>query len=283
MLLLINFVSCSFFNTEVIEIEPQKSKIVVFCEIFNDESWFQTVVLSRTRNIGQAFRWDFDLDDTIGVGPNGAILNNGSIRFDTVNGAKIKLISDGMELTKFKQLDKFIKSFYSADSILLKEGSKCQLSVSSPDFDTIFSEQIVPKTVKLVSAKFKKNGFQSLKSGVLNLLELEFSNDPTTLNYYTVDVYSKILTSNDYYFQKTKTIKIDPNADTPEFISSKNFKASRYVWQIGVDFQDAFGDQTPKYVQNIAIKFRSTSKEFTEYAKNREVINICVGRDGFSE
>ena len=275
-IMLLNLLSCSFLNTEVVEISPQKSKIAVFCEILNDEKWTQTIVLSRTRNIGQTFSWDFGGGDTLFVGGNGAIINtcfiaNRCLEFDTVRGAKIKLLSNNIQVANFIQTDPYFKAFYSADSVRLKDGNKCQLQVSAPDFDTIFSEQSVPKTVKLVSAKFRRNSFQAPKSGLLNELVLEFDNDPSITNYYAVDIYIKKLTQNDYFYQRPNLVKIDPNSDTPQFISSKNFKANRYTWRIGVDLGIEASKPIPNDFLNMTIMFRSTSKDFNEYAKNLEV------------
>jgi Domain of unknown function (DUF4249) len=277
LIFLIN--SCDFTNYETIEIEPQKSQIVTFCEIYNDPNWDnQLVILSRTRNLNNTFKWDFGAGDTIFKSPDTIILNNCNIlpdciNFDTVKGAKLQLWSNQKKIIDFKQIDPFFKNVYSKDSIKLKENEKYQLIISAPDFDTVTSEQQVPKTVKLINARFSRNSYQSPKNGTLNELVLQFDNDLSTENYYAVDVSLRKKTPNDVLYVKTNLIKIDANATTAGLLSSRNFNQKLYEWHIGIDLGIEADKPIPQDFINLKIKFRSTGKAFNEYSKNLEAAN----------
>jgi Domain of unknown function (DUF4249) len=277
--IIVTHFSCSFFNDSIVEIPQEKSKIAVFAEIFNDEELPQTVILSRTRNLNEKIFWALNKGDTIFNLQGGYSINY--IEFDSVVGAKIKLTSDNLDVGTFNQTDPFYKAVYETNIKGLKVGNACKLQVSAPNFDTIFAEQTVPKSVKLYKAYFKRNSFKTLKTGTVSELFLEFDNNPTLINYYAIDIYIKKSFKGDYYYFKPKLIKLDPNADTPEFLSSKNFSTQRYTWRIGVDLDSDFinnpgGDPNkpiPSDIVNVGLRFRSTSKDFNEYAKYRETIN----------
>jgi Domain of unknown function (DUF4249) len=278
--LLFHLVACSFFGTEIIEIPPQKPQIAIFAEIFNDKELNQSIILSRTRNLNEKIFWNVNKGDTIYFPQSSGYFIN-YIEFDSVLGARIKLTSNNLDVANFKQNDPFYKSFYESNIAALQEGSKCTLQVSAPNFDTIFGEQFVPKSAKLMNAKFTRNSFKSFKTGTLSELSLEFENHPNSVNYYAIDIYIKKTNRNDYYYFKPKLIKIDPNADTPEFLNSKNFNSKRYIWRIGIDLDGDFinnpnGDPNkpiPIDIVNIGIRFRSTNKDFNEYSKYRETVN----------
>jgi Domain of unknown function (DUF4249) len=271
---LLNFVSCGSFNGDIVKIEPQKSQIVVFAEVFNDEKWNQAIVLSRTRNFNQVFDFDFTYGDTVYVRPDSSVIYNNffpPLLLDTVKGAKIKLFSDSKVAADFTQTDPFLKSFYRISNLNLGTGSLCKLQISAPDFDTIFAEQSIPKSVKLLKASFIRNSYQSQKNGILSEVILDFDNDPSIINYYTVDIYIKKYGQAGFSYIKPNTIKIDLNADTPQFLSSKNFNSNRYSWRIGVDLGlEKINYPIPNDYVDMLIIFRSTSRDYIEYAKNLE-------------
>lgn len=272
IIVILSLFSCGFFNEEIIEVSPQKSKIVIFAEIVSDSQWSQAIVLSRTRNLNQKFDFDFTYGDTIFVRPNGtAVLNTFPIiLLDTVKGAKIKLSSQNMEVANFKQTDPFAKSFYEISNLNLREGELCKLQISAPDFDTVFAEQYVPESAKLSKVLFTRNSYQSIQSGTLSELILEFNNNTSTMNYYTVDIYIKKKEKGDFIYVRPNIIKIDPNADTPLFLNSNNFKGNRYAWRIGVDLGIETNKSIPTDFVDLLVVFRSTSKDYNEYAKNLE-------------
>ncbi len=273
-----NLFSCSFLGEDTVNIPPQKSRIAIFAELFNDEELDQLVILSRTRNLNEPIVWSTAKGDTI-FNQNGGYTIN-FIDFDSVLGAKIKLTSDNKDVAIFVQVDPFYKSVYGSKIERLETGSNCKLQVSAPDFDTVFAEQIVPKSVKLVKAYFKRNSFKSLQTGTLSELFLEFDNDPSAINYYAADVFVRQTNRSDYYYTEAKLIKLDQNADTPKFLSSKNFNTKRYVWRIGIDIDNDYNlaidgirnKPIPNNIINLAVRFRSTSKDFNEYAKNLEAV-----------
>ncbi len=279
VLVISNLFSCSFLGEDIVEIPPQKSRIAMFAELFNDEESPQIVILSRTRNLNETIVWDTRKGDSVANLPGGSYYIN-PIDFDSVAGAKIKLTSNNKDVATFIQPDPFFKGIYESKMDRLEAGVSCKFQVSASNFDTVFAEQVVPKSVKLVNAYFKRNSFKSLQTGTVSELFLEFDNDPTTINYYVVDIAVKATSKNDYFYFVPKLIKLDPNADTPTFLSSKNFNIKRYIWRVGIDLNNDFavypdGDPSkplPKEIINLGVRFRSTSKDFNEYAKNLEAV-----------
>jgi hypothetical protein len=268
--------SCDFSNYETIELEQKKSQIVTFCEIYNDPKWDnQLVILSRTRNVNNTFKWDFASGDTIFKSIDTIIRNNCNIlpdciNFDTVKGAKLQLWENENRIVDFQQIDPFLKNVYSTNNIGIRENKVYQLKISAPDFDAVTSEQRVPKTVKLLSARFSRNSYQSTNNGTLNELILQFENDLSTENYYAVDVSLRKKSNKTIDFAKVKLIKIDPNATTARIIGSKNFNQKRYEWRIGVDLELNPNSSIPPDFVDLKIKFRSTSKAFNDYITNVE-------------
>jgi Domain of unknown function (DUF4249) len=206
------------------------------------------------------------------VRPDGKVIYNYfPVLLDTVKGAKIKLLSDNKEVANFQQTDPYLKSFYKISNLNLGTSTFCKLQISAPDYDTIYAEQPIPKSIKLEKASFQRNSYQSQKNGILSEIILDFDNNLKEINYYTVDIYIKKKEQAGYSFIRPNTIKIDPNSDTPQFISSKNFISSRYTWRIGVDLglENIYSPIPDNYV-NLLVIFRSTGRDYNEYAKNLE-------------
>jgi Domain of unknown function (DUF4249) len=279
VLIVFNLFSCSFLGEEIIEIPPQKSRIAMFAELFNDEESPQLVILSRTRNLNETIFWDAKKGDSIRTTSAGSFYIN-SIDFDSVAGSKIKLTSNGRNVATFIQTDLAFKGIFESKIERLEAGANCKMQISAPNFDTVFAEQTVPKSVKLAKAYFKRNSFKSPQTGTLSELYLEFDNDAATSNYYVADVFVKLTDGNDFYYIEPRLIKLDVNASATKFLSSENFNTKRYVWRIGIDLDNDFRiyatggsrEAIPKNVINLVVKFRSTSKDFNEYAKNLEAV-----------
>jgi hypothetical protein len=279
VLIVFNLFSCSFLGEDIVEIPPQKSRIAMFAELFNDEADPQLVILSRTRNLNQTIFWDSKKGDSVISIPGGSLYIN-PIDFDSVAGAKIKLTSNGRDVATFTQPDLAFKGIFGSKIERLEAGANCKIQIAAPNFDTVFAEQTVPKSVKLAKAYFKRNSFKSLQTGMISELFLEFDNDPATVNYYVADFFLKLADRNDFYYIEPRLIKLDLNASTTTFLSSENFNTKRYVWRIGIDLDNDFRiyaaggsrEAIPKNVINLVVKFRSTSKDFSEYAKNLEAV-----------
>ena len=211
----------------------------MFAELFNDEESPQLVILSRTRNLNETIVWDTRKGDSVANLPGGSYYIN-PIDFDSVAGAKIKLTSNSKGVATFIQPDSFFKGIYESKIERLEAGASCKFQVSAPNFDTVFAEQTVPKSVKLFRAYFKRNSFKSPQTGTLSELFLEFDNDPATVNYYVADIYIRVANRNDYYYIEPKLIKLDVNTNSTKFLSSENFSTKRYIWRIGIDLDNDF-------------------------------------------
>ncbi len=261
------FMQCYKFD-EIVQIPSQPKKLVLFSEMFAGEDGFQYAIISRTRDLNQKIVWDFKQNDIIFKNKDTVVRNNVDfLEFDTVRGAKVVFQKNGEQERVFNQEDPFLKVFYTDYNLKLKGGDVCTLKVSAPGYETISAVQKVPNTVKLLSAKFVRNGYTSQNTGTLSVIELTFQDPPGEENFYYFDTAELIKKDNlnqGTRFRGELFVKIDPNATTRRFINDRLFDGKLYKWRIGVSFQTA-NQELPDEYEGYIIRFRSTVRDYEKY------------------
>ena len=139
VLIVLSNLACGFKTIENFDIEPQKSKLVVFCELFNDSTSSQSLVISRTRNVNQPFKWDITYGDTLYSNGRNAVIscyNGPCIELDTVSGGQVKLQSISNPNNVFRK-DPILKFLFTNDHLRFNVGEQYTLRITAPDFDPI--------------------------------------------------------------------------------------------------------------------------------------------------
>jgi Domain of unknown function (DUF4249) len=281
--------SCGFQQLEPIEIPPQPSRIVAFCELFNDPAREQFAVLSRTRNIGGPVDYDVQPGDTIFASPDRVVINP-DLFFDYVPGATVELLKADTPVKTFWSADAFLKNFFVADTIPFISGQPYTLRVQAPGFETITATQTAPASVSLIGAKYSRNTFQAPGIGQSDEVILTFQDPPGVGNVYAVDILQeeRVLRSifvkgtwQQYYenfWRLTETIQIDNNAVNARFLTDRLMDGQRYEWRIGVRLAYLLDPNKPipdQYLK-LFVRFRTTSEDYVQYQRSIEAARTAL-------
>ena len=281
------FVACNFEGIKPVDIEPQKSKLSLWAELF-DGTDGQFATVSSSRSIAKGIQWTHNIGDTLGliynpsVGVSVPITSNGyGAAYDTVKGVKVSLYEEDKFLYNFYQNFPFYQRgiFYLNDSIKFVPNKTYKMVVSAPGFDTLVARQKAISSAKMRSVRFQI-GTATLPTirGRLCELLIEIDDNPNEENYYAVDVVSllkytvniggQMIPDEKYFVQKLYAI--DKNATNAKVISDRNFNGQRYTWRIGLF--ESNGPYNFSSDASVIVAFRSVSKGYEAYQKQLDLI-----------
>ena len=284
---LIFCVACSFDGTKPLDIEPRKSQLSLWAELFDDyDGQFATVASSQS--IRKGIQWTHNLGDTIGLIYNPITtrniprLNSGyNLLYDTVKGVKLSLYEEDKLLYDFKPNFPYDPrgTFYSDRKVKFSPNKTYKMVVTAPGFDTLVARQKPVSNVKIRSVRFKI-GTAALPaiSGRLCELLIDIDDNPNEENYYAVDavtvyvdtisVGSQRIPDEKYFIEKLYAI--DKNATNAKVISDRNFNGQRYTWRIGL-FPNNGPYKFPPDAKVIVL-FRSVNKDYEAYQRQLDLI-----------
>jgi hypothetical protein len=279
-LVLVTAAACKFQFNEVVPTAPLKSVLAIYTECYVGEE--PLVFVTRTRNIGERIKWDFNYRDIVEKTRDTTIYNVGQyLLFDTVKDVTVQMFEAGKLIRTFEQYNPYTKISYTADKIDYKPNVEYTLKVFAPGFDTVFGRQKAPSDVKLKKADFSFNNTVSReRSTLLSEIVLEFDDIAEQENYYAAEVYYRKGPENKKTTTRLLPIKLDANATNGGFLSDKTFDGKRYVWRLGFDLGDKLPPQQDSV--DLVVYFRSAAKDDDLYQKSLEINNL-VGESYFIE
>lgn len=279
--------ACNFDGNKSLEIEPRKSQMSLWAELF-DGFDSQLATVSSSRSIANGIQWNNNIGDTLGliynpaVGVSVPITNNGyGAAYDTVKGAKVSLYEGDKLLYNFYQNFPFYQRgvFFSKDTLKFIPNKTYKMVVSAPGFDTLVAREKAVSNAKMRSVRFQIGtaAYPTIQGRLCELL-IEIDDNPNEENFYAVDVASlvtymvnvggQMIPDERYFIQQL--YPVDKNATNGKVISDRNFNGQRYTWRIGL-----FPSNGPhKFAPNseIIIGFRSVSKGYEAYQKQLDLI-----------
>ena len=268
--------ACKFEFEESVVTPNQKSVLAIETQFFLGEQ--PLVIVTRTRNLGELVKWDFNYKDIIEKTPDTTIYNFGQFLYDTVKNVTVQLYEGDSLIRRFKQDDPYLKISYLADRVDYKKNVEYTLKVFAPGFDTVIGKQKPPSEVKLTKAEFIPNKIPAKGNAVsLGELNMEFDDIPNEENFYHVDAYLQAGPSNKRYSLYLTPVKVDGNATSNRFLNDKTFDGKKYTWRLGLPL----GYAPPLQVDsaNLVIYFRSTSKDYDLYQRSLEINSIAQQSD----
>ncbi len=281
------FYSCSFATEKNIDVAPGEKVLAVYFELFNDANATQSATISRTRNIGEVYKNDVNYGDTIYKSKDTTIINQRYGSFDSVMGARVRLIKNGQTVKSFTQ-NLYNKGFFNADNIALTEGETYSFEVSAPNFTTATASQTVPRSVKLTKAVFSKNTYQSKDNGTQNEIVLDFNDPAGEENFYGIDVFSTYQQPkfSQGYFAGVETIQY---LSYRASLTDVGFDGKAYTYRVPLYYSDYYQDTSAITANNphsrflsYFVKFRTISKDVEKYQSSVRANTSAVG-DPFRE
>jgi hypothetical protein len=116
--LIFTTLACNFKFEEDVVVPAQKSIMVVDTQFSLDDEPF--VLVTRTRNIGEPIKWDFNNFDILDKTPDTVIYNLGRL-FDTVKSVKVLLYEVDSLIRTFEQYSPYTKVGYFAKKSTTKK------------------------------------------------------------------------------------------------------------------------------------------------------------------
>ncbi len=273
-------IACKFQFNEVVPTAPLKSVLAIYSECFVGEE--PLVFVTRTRNIGERIKWDFNYKDIVEKTRDTTIYNVGQyLLFDTVKNVTVQMFEADKLIRTFEQYNPYTKISYIADKIDYKPNVEYTLKVFAPGFDTVVGKQKPPSDVKLNKADFKFNNTVSReRSTLLSEIALEFDDIANQENYYAAEVYYRKGPQDRKTTTRLSPIKLDANATNGDFLGDKAFDGKKYVWRLGFDLGSTLPPQ--KDSVELVVYFRTAGKDYDLYQTSVE-INSLAGENYFAE
>ena len=278
--------ACNFDGTKSLDIEPRKSQMSLWAELFDGFDG-QSATVSSSRSIAKGIQWLHNVGDTTGFVYNPLtrvsvpVTNGFGALYDTVKGAKVSLYEDDKLLYDFYQNFPFYQRgvFFSRDTLKFIPNKTYKMVVSAPGFDTLVAREKAVSNAKMRGVRFQIGtaALPTIRGRLCELL-IEIDDNPNEENFYAVDVISlvtymvnvggQMIPDERYFIQQL--YPIDKNATNGKVISDRNFNGQRYTWRIGL-----FPSNGPyKFEPNseIIVAFRSVSKGYEAYQRQLDLI-----------